>query len=38
MFDFADTVVLLLGIIIGTLGILACVGAYARRKMYIEQL
>merc|ERR1712212_733983 len=31
-FDGGDTVALLLGLIIGISGILACLGAYARRK------
>lgn len=29
--DFADTVALILGLVIGTVGILACLGRYARR-------
>jgi len=31
-FDGGDTVALILGLIIGISGILACLGAYARRK------
>uniref|UniRef100_A0A8D8F7P0 (northern house mosquito) hypothetical protein n=1 Tax=Culex pipiens TaxID=7175 RepID=A0A8D8F7P0_CULPI len=29
--DFADTVALILGLVIGTVGVLACLGRYARR-------
>lgn len=29
--DFADALALILGLIIGTIGILACIGRYARR-------
>lgn len=29
--DFADTVALILGLALGTIGILACLGRYARR-------
>lgn len=38
MFDFGDTVALILGIAISIIGILACLGVYARRAAVMEQL
>lgn len=38
MFDFGDTVALILGLFIGIIGVLACIGAYARKKAYLEQI
>lgn len=38
MFDFGDTVALIFGVFIGIMGVLACIGAYARKKAYLEQL
>lgn len=38
MFDFGDTIALILGLFIGIVGVLACLGAYARKKAYLEQL
>lgn len=37
-FDFGDTVALILGLLISTLGILACLGAYARRLSGVQRL
>lgn len=36
-FDFGDFLALVLGLIISTIGILACLGAYARRLAGIER-
>lgn len=37
-FDFGDTLALILGLIISTIGILACLGAYARKLAGMERL
>lgn len=38
MFDFGDMFALVLGIFISIIGMLACLGAYARKKAQFEQL
>lgn len=38
MFDVGDTLALILGLFIGLVGVLACIGAYARKKTNFEQL
>lgn len=37
-FDFGDSLALILGLIIGSIGFFACMGAYARRKSRLESL
>ncbi|VEN56527.1 unnamed protein product [Callosobruchus maculatus] len=38
MFDFGDTLALLIGLIASIIVILACLGAYTRKKAYLTPL
>lgn len=38
MFDFGDTLALTLGLVISAIIMLACLGLYARKRTYSEQL
>jgi hypothetical protein len=38
MFDFGDTLALLIGLVVSGIGILACLGAYARKKAHFERI